>query len=97
LWVSDSPSEFFRSRGFELTFGTHTEEEIAAIYAQANDGVKRKVRMSGDRALAERRTGRVFTDLRAPNGRLLMADGTGADEALAAKGAVERWRQEQGE
>jgi hypothetical protein len=95
--VSDSPSEFLRSRGFELTLSTHTEEEIAPIYAQANDGVKRKVRMSVNRALAERRTGRVFADLRAPNGRQLVGYGTGADEASAAKGAVERWRQEQGE
>ena len=89
--MSESPSEFFKDRGFALTFSTHTRDELAAIYAEA--GISRK-KLS--RALSRGAIGPVFANLHAANGQVLRGYGTGADEASAANRAMERWKQEQG-
>jgi hypothetical protein len=35
------PTEFFHERGFEPTFSRHTDEELAAIYAETTAGTGR--------------------------------------------------------
>lgn len=69
--MPEDPTAFFRERGFELTFSRHSDEELAAIYAETTVGVSREVRKSVTRALADGRIGPVFADLHAPNGQVL--------------------------
>jgi hypothetical protein len=94
----ETPSEFFRERGFELTFTKQTHDELIAFYENANAKLSRRLRNDTRRAVADGRIGPVFADLHGRGGDLVMrAYGTGQDEESAGARAVERWKQEQGD
>ncbi len=95
--MSETPSEFFGKRGFELSYSTHTDSELAGIYDEAIAGLSQRTQRDVRNALANGRIGPVFTDLHAPNGQVLRGYGTGQDELAAGSRAVERWKQEQGD
>jgi hypothetical protein len=91
--MTEKAGDFFRQRGFELAFSTHTEDELAVIYKEAAGWSRNKLRTQLQRGVI----GPVWADLSAASGIELRGYGTGSTEADAATRAVERWRTEQGD
>jgi len=51
--MSETPSEFFRQRGFELNFTTHTHGQLVAIYEKTIAGLSSDVQADTRRAIAD--------------------------------------------
>jgi hypothetical protein len=93
----EPPSDYFATRGFELVFTTHTQDEIATKYEQSLVGLPKKLQRETRCKLANGEFGPVFAGLLRPNGHLLDWYGYGTDEEAAGASAMQRWRVEQGD
>jgi hypothetical protein len=91
--VDQSPAEWFSERGFRLSFSSHSEDEVLAVYSKAAGWSRKELR----RHLKDGTVGTIFASLEGRNGLTLTACGTGTSEDDAAEQAMRRWRGEQGD